>query len=96
MALSEQDIHAALTELNGWSYADGMISKTYTLPNYPAGLAFASAVGIVAERFNHHPDMHIGYKRVTVTFTTHDSGNVVTEKDVEAAQAVEALGYPTA
>lgn len=94
MALTEAAVKEALTNLPGWAYEDGKISKTYQLPNYPAGLMFASAVGTLCEALNHHPDLHIGYKKVTVTFTTHDSGNVVTDKDVEAAGKVEGLGYP--
>jgi 4a-hydroxytetrahydrobiopterin dehydratase len=94
MALSQSDIQSALTDLNGWGYADGKISKTYELPSYTAGLTFATAVGAIAEGLNHHPEINIGYKKVTVTFTTHDSGNVVTEKDIAAARKIEALGYP--
>jgi 4a-hydroxytetrahydrobiopterin dehydratase len=95
MALSDADIQNALKELDGWQYSDGKISKTYELPSYTAGLAFATAVGTMAEGMNHHPDMSIGYKKVTVTFTTHDQGNVVTENDVKAAKRIETLGYPS-
>ncbi|MEM6528265.1 MAG: 4a-hydroxytetrahydrobiopterin dehydratase [Chloroflexota bacterium] len=94
MALSEADVTSALQNLPGWAYDDGAITKTYALPSYAAGLAFASAVGIVAEGLNHHPDMTIGYKKVTVLFTTHDDGNVVTDKDIEAATRIEALQFP--
>lgn len=94
MALSEAEIQSALADLDGWTYTDGRISKTYTLPNYPAGLGFATAVGMMCEGMNHHPDMSIGYKKVTVTFTTHDDGNVVTQKDVDAAKKIDTLGYP--
>ncbi|MEO0560768.1 MAG: 4a-hydroxytetrahydrobiopterin dehydratase [Chloroflexota bacterium] len=95
MALTEAAIQEALTALPGWAYADGAISKTYALPSYPAGLMFANAVGTVCEGLNHHPEMTIGYKKITVLFTTHDDGNVVTDKDVAAARAIEGLGYPT-
>ena len=94
MALSESDIQTALADLNGWAYADGAISKTYALDSYMAGLAFATAVGTVCEGLGHHPDMTIGYKKVTVAFTTHDDGNVVTQNDIAAAKKVETIGYP--
>jgi len=94
MAMTESAINEALASMDGWSYGDGKISKTYELPTYPAGLAFASAVGMLCEGMNHHPDMTVGYKKVTVTFTTHDDGNVVTDKDITAARKVESLGYP--
>ena len=95
MALSESEIQSELSTMDGWTYSDGMISKTYELPTYPAGLAFATAVGTVAEGLGHHPDMQIGYKKVTVSFTTHDDGNVVTAKDIDAAKKIETLGYPS-
>jgi len=94
MALSKADIQNALESLPGWEYSDGAITKTYSLPSYMAGLAFATSVGVIAEGLNHHPDLSIGYKKVTVLFTTHDDGNVVTDNDIQAATRVEALGYP--
>jgi 4a-hydroxytetrahydrobiopterin dehydratase len=94
--LSPEAIDAALTGLPGWTRDNDMLSKTYTLPSYTAGLVFASAVGAISERLDHHPEMIIGYKRVTVRFYTHDSGNIITQADVDAAHAVEALGYPKA
>lgn len=93
-ALTPDTLQAELATLDGWQHTDGKISKTYQLPSYTAGLTFAVAVGALAEGIGHHPDMSIHYKRVVVTFTTHDSGNVVTEKDIAAARKVEALGYP--
>ena len=59
-----------------------------------AGLAFASAIGTVCEARNHHPDMTIGWRKVTVSFTTHDAGSQLTDKDFDAAEAIDALGYP--
>ncbi len=92
--LSPEQIDAALESLPGWARDGEMLSKTYTLPSYPAGLMFASAVGAISEKLDHHPEMVIGYKRVTVRFCTHDAGNIITQADVDAARAVEALGYP--
>ena len=68
--------------------------KEFTFDSYLAGVAFASSVGVVAEGLDHHPDMTIGYRRVTVTFTTHDAGNTISAKDLAAAAAVDGLGYP--
>ena len=54
---------------------------------------FASAVGTLAESMDHHPDLHIGYKKVTITLTTHEAGNVVTHHDLTLSQRIEGLGY---
>ena len=92
--LSENEINQRLSSLKGWTREGMVISKTYAMETYMTGLAFASAVGTVCEALGHHPDMTIGWRKVTVSFTTHDAGNALTENDFAAAQAVERLGYP--
>jgi 4a-hydroxytetrahydrobiopterin dehydratase len=92
--LSEDQIVERLSSIPGWERDGGMISKTYQLDTYMTGLAFAAAVGTVCEGLGHHPDLYIGWKKVKVSFTTHDAGNALTEKDFKAAAAVEALNYP--
>ncbi|MDX2138432.1 MAG: 4a-hydroxytetrahydrobiopterin dehydratase [Chloroflexota bacterium] len=94
--LTQEQIATRLPTLNGWTADNNVLSKTFQMETYLAGPAFAAAVGTVCEGLDHHPDIHIGWRRVTVSFTTHDSGNVLTEFDFKAAQAVDALGYPKA
>jgi 4a-hydroxytetrahydrobiopterin dehydratase len=93
--LTPTEIELALATLPNW-FADGdvAISKTYHMPSYIAGVAFAGAIAVLAEAHNHHPDITISWKKVTVRFSTHDAGNKITQKDVEIARAIEALGYP--
>ena len=95
-ALTDKQITKRLSKLNGWAREGSTISKTFKLDTYMAGLAFASAIGTVCEARNHHPDMMIGWRKVTVSFTTHDAGSELTEKDFDAAEAIDALGYPKA
>lgn len=92
--LNDAQIAELLAKIPGWQRDGDTITKTYEMPSYMAGLAFASAVGTVCEARDHHPDLYIGWKKVTVTFTTHDAGNKVTDKDLATATAVEALAYP--
>ncbi|HEX2623157.1 MAG TPA: 4a-hydroxytetrahydrobiopterin dehydratase, partial [Phototrophicaceae bacterium] len=68
----------------------------YKFETYPDGLAFAAAAGVVAQGKDHHPDILIKWKKVTLTFSTHDAGNKITHKDLETAAAIEALGFPKA
>lgn len=95
-ALSEAEISAGLARLNNWTRDGDVLVKAFTFDSYLAGVAFASSVGVIAEGLDHHPDMTIGYRRVTVSFTTHDAGNKLSAKDMAAAAAVDALGYPRA
>lgn len=93
-ALSDQEINASLADLNGWARNGDELTKEFRFDNYLAGLAFASGVGVIAEGLNHHPDLVIGWRRVSVSFTTHDAGSKLTSKDFAAAAAIDAVGYP--
>jgi len=93
-ALSDAEINASLAKLNGWARDGDELVKEFRFDSYLAGLAFASSVGVIAEGLNHHPDMVIGWRRVSVSFTTHDAGSKLTAKDFAAAEAIDGLGYP--
>ena len=93
-ALNEIQIAERMTGLPGWTRDGGLIRKTYAMDSYPAGLAFASAIGTICEGFDHHPDsLCIGWKKVDVSFTTHSAGSRLTALDFAAAAAIEALPY---
>jgi 4a-hydroxytetrahydrobiopterin dehydratase len=92
--LGEAEIIERLSRLNQWEREGHKIVKIFKVESYMAGLAFAAAVGTVAEGYNHHPDLYIGWKKVRVEFTTHDAGNQLSEKDFEVAAAIDALRYP--
>ncbi len=92
--LSENEIAERLKIIPGWSRAGMTLTRTYQFDHYLAGIAFAAAVGTVCEGIGHHPDLFIGWQRVVVSFTTHDSGNALTENDFRAAEAVDRIGYP--
>lgn len=93
-ALTEAEIAARLAQLDGWERDGDHITRTFKLDSYMAGLALAAAIGTVCEGMDHHPDLHIGWRRVRVSFTTHDAGNKLSAKDFDAAAKVNALGYP--
>ncbi len=95
-ALTEAEIIERLAGLNRWERDGDLVIKTFQFDSYLAGVAFAASVGVIAEGLNHHPDMTIGWRKVTVSFTTHDVGNKLTAKDFAAAAAIDALGYPQA
>ena len=89
--LSEDEIRTRLEGLAGWEPGDGAIRKDYRFDTFPQAVAFVVAVGFAAEAANHHPDIDVRYNRVHVELSTHSEGGV-TEKDVDLAAAVEALG----
>jgi 4a-hydroxytetrahydrobiopterin dehydratase len=91
--LTDEQIAAALAGLPGWERAGDTIQKVYKFERYLYGLAFATTVGTVAEGMDHHPDILIQWRKVTVIYYTHAAGNKISQKDIDAAAAIEALPY---
>lgn len=93
-SLKPNELRAALANLTGWVADAQAISRTYTCSSFPESMAFAGRIATYAESVDHHPDLLISYKKVTVTWSTHDAGGV-TEKDVAAARATDAAFHPS-
>jgi 4a-hydroxytetrahydrobiopterin dehydratase len=92
--LNEAEIIEKLQSLNDWKREGNIITKTYKFDHYLAGIAFASAVGTISEGFDHHPDLYIGWRKVQVSFTTHDAGNKLSHKDFKVAALIDTIPYP--
>ena len=88
--LSDEDIAGRVAELDDWEIAAGKLTKTFSFDTYKDGVVFGSAVGYVADKLNHHPDLTIGYGKVTVSVNTHDVGGI-SPYDFELAKRIEAL-----
>lgn len=74
----------------GWHGDVGGIWREWTFPLYLDGVHFAERVAQQAESVNHHPDLLITYRRVRVSYTTHDAGGV-TALDVSEAASLDEL-----
>lgn len=90
--LSEQVVTAFTTSHAGWARAGDAVTKTFAFSDYAGGIAFAVRVGFAAERRDHHPDLRIGYRKVEVTWTTHDAGGI-TALDTEMAELCDRLHH---
>ena len=88
--LTEQEILTELQKLSGWSREGDAILKQYTLAGFPDAIAFVTRLAFDAEAADHHPDILINYKRVTLTYSTHSEGGL-TEKDFAGAEAATKL-----
>ena len=88
--LTEQEIQTQLQRLNGWSREQDAIRKQVTLASFPDAIAFVTRLAFDAEAADHHPDILINYKRVTLTYSTHSEGGL-TQKDFDGARQADAL-----
>jgi 4a-hydroxytetrahydrobiopterin dehydratase len=86
--LTTEAVQVALKKLPGWSLKDEAIGKQYTWPSFPDAMKFVNLVADLAEQADHHPDILINYRRVTLTLSTHSEGGI-TQKDFDLAAQIE-------
>jgi 4a-hydroxytetrahydrobiopterin dehydratase len=83
--LTDDDVAAALTTLDGWRYEDRRLTRTTTYDSFADAIAYVDRVAAIAEELDHHPDIDVRYRDVTLTCWTHTTGGVTTA-DVELAR----------
>jgi len=74
-----------------WKEQDNKLTRTIEFKDFVSAFGFMSKVAIVAEKMNHHPNWSNVYNKVSFELTTHDAGNMVTEKDRTLAKAIDDL-----
>ena len=74
-----------------WTEENNKLTAEFTFEDFTQAWAFMTEVAILAERKNHHPNWSNVWNRVTITLTTHDEGNIVTEKDRKMADSINKI-----
>ena len=90
-AIDADEAKRLLALLPDWK-SDGKsdIAKEFRFPDFAHALAFVNALGWIAEKENHHPDLELGWGRCLVRFSTHDVGGL-SRNDFICAAKTEAL-----
>jgi 4a-hydroxytetrahydrobiopterin dehydratase len=73
--------------------ADGKsyLLKEFKFKNFTSAFAFMTQVAFLAEKNNHHPNWNNVYNRVIIKLNTHDQGDIISEKDINLAAAIDQL-----
>lgn len=74
-----------------WSEANGALTRHFEFEDFVQAFGFVTRVALLAQRKNHHPDISISWNQVTVTSSSHDVGNTVTDRDRDLAAAIDEL-----
>jgi 4a-hydroxytetrahydrobiopterin dehydratase len=86
--LTDAEIVDRLKTVPQWTRDGDRIRREFTCPTFADAMAFLVRVAFDAEAADHHPDIAVHYKRVTLTFWTHSEGGL-TAKDFAAAAAAD-------
>lgn len=88
--LTDQQVDAALPDLDGWEHVDGALRRSIKFPTFLAGIDAVRRVAEHAETKDHHPDIDIRWRTVTFALVTHSAGGI-TENDVAMARDINAI-----
>lgn len=88
--LSDEQVDAALSELDGWERADGALRRSVKFPAFLDGVDAVRRVAEHAEAKDHHPDIDIRWRTVTFALVTHSEGGI-TDKDVQMARDIDGI-----
>lgn len=77
--------------MSDWKEENNRLNAEFIFADFTQAWAFMSEVAIAAEKQGHHPDWSNVYNRVSIQFTTHDAGNIVTEKDQKLSTTISKL-----
>jgi len=74
-----------------WKEEKNTLYKKFEFNDFSSAFAFMTRVAIEAEKMNHHPLWTNVWNRVEIWLSTHDAGDIVTDKDRKLAQKIDAL-----
>ncbi len=74
-----------------WTEENNRLKKTFKFNNFSEAFAFMARVAMAAEKMDHHPFWTNVYNSVSIELSTHDAGDVVTDKDRKLAKAIDKI-----
>jgi len=89
--LTEPEIIELKSNLPYWNFTNGALERDYIFNSFFEALSFVVKVGMIAEKVEHHPDIHLfSYSHVSIkTFTSETNG--ITSKDFELINQIERI-----
>src|SRR5205823_10644802 len=88
--LNADEVARELSTLDGWQGDGREIARTAELPSFPAAIRVVDRVAEVAEEMDHHPDIDIRWRTLTLRCSTHSAGGV-TELDLGLAGRIDEI-----
>ena len=74
-----------------WTTDNNVFYKKFEFKNFSEAFAFMTRVALEAEKMDHHPKWTNVYNTVEIWLSTHDAGNVITDKDKKLAEKIDGL-----
>ena len=72
-----------------WSEVDGKLCRDFDFSDFNEALQFINKISPICESENHHPEINWIYNKITLKLSTHDAGDIITEKDIKLAELID-------
>lgn len=74
-----------------WKEQNNKLTATLTFRDFKHAFAFMTEVALHVESVNHHPEWSNVWNTVNISLSTHDAGDIITEKDRELAEIISGV-----
>lgn len=74
-----------------WTEKNNKLENKFEFKNFVKAFSFMTQVAFVAEKMNHHPEWKNSWNKVEISLSTHDAGDIVTEKDRKLADEIDRI-----
>ena len=74
-----------------WQQTNNKLYKSFQFKDFITAFSFMTRVALLAEKSNHHPTWTNTYNKVEIWLSTHDAGDIVTDKDKLLAEEIDAV-----
>ena len=88
--LSEEEAAGLLKEVPEWGITDGRLQREFRFRDFQGAMDFVNEVARLAREQDHHPDIHVFYNRVVLSFYTHKA-NALTKNDFIMAARIKEI-----
>lgn len=90
-ALDDAALPALLAEIADWRVSGNRLEREFVFRDFHETMEFVNALAFMIHREDHHPDLTVGYRRCTASWTTHSAGNRLSDNDFICAAKADAL-----
>ena len=89
--LSSQEIQTSMSSIDPvWVLKGKFIHREVLFKNFIEAFSFMTAVALVAEKMEHHPNWKNVYNKVTIALNTHDVDGL-SDADFTLAKAIDTI-----
>ena len=74
-----------------WQEKDNTLYRKFEFADFSEAIAFMTRVALIAEKMDHHPKWTNVWNTVELWLSTHDAGDVVTDKDRKLAEKISRI-----